>query len=161
MRYFMFAAVLALVGTSSQTFAIELRGAQIKPVHSDKCLDVSGGSTSAGTQIIQFPCTGGANQKWNIHDTGKGLHEIRAVHSDMCMDVSGASLDNGAAVIQFPCTGRTNQKFLLTALGDRFRIRSVHASKCLDVEGGSLFDNARLIQFECIKQNNNQRFRFK
>ncbi|MFL6447193.1 MAG: RICIN domain-containing protein [Bryobacteraceae bacterium] len=38
----------------------------INPVHSGKCLDVSGISKNDGAQVFQWSCWGGDNQKWTL-----------------------------------------------------------------------------------------------
>ena len=39
----------------------------INPLHSGKCLDVSGNSTADGARIIQYTCLGDDNQKWSLN----------------------------------------------------------------------------------------------
>ena len=43
-------------------------GVQLKAVHSGKCLDVAGGPRAVrkGSNIHQWDCWNGTNQKWNI-----------------------------------------------------------------------------------------------
>jgi glucosylceramidase len=41
----------------------------IHPRHSNKCLDVSGGSMDDGAPIIQWACHGGDNQKFSFRAT--------------------------------------------------------------------------------------------
>jgi Ricin-type beta-trefoil lectin domain len=164
MRCLKLAAFLPLFVFGNPVYAADVeikdRLVEIKPVHSEKCLDVAQFSKKPGAQIIQFPCTGLANQRWRIRHVGHGFHTITALHTRMCMDVKEGSSDNQAEIIQFPCLkGNNNQKFLIAKVGDVFEIRSVSSSKCLDIEGGTIIEGAKLIQFECLHQTN-QRFRF-
>ena len=163
MRRFILAATLPLLVMASGAFG--LGPEQIKPVHSEKCLDVAFGSTANGARVIQFTCHGGDNQKWRTEAVGNGMFQIVAVHSGKCMDVNEASLQDRAAIIQFDCHGGTNQRFFIEPVGHnpndpRVRIRIVSSSKCLDVEGGTILDKANLIQFTCLDQTN-QEFRLR
>ncbi|WP_425596243.1 RICIN domain-containing protein [Promicromonospora iranensis] len=36
------------------------------PRHSGKCLDVPASSTANSTRLKQYPCNGGANQRWTL-----------------------------------------------------------------------------------------------
>ncbi|MEU9075514.1 RICIN domain-containing protein [Kitasatospora sp. NPDC048538] len=72
--------------------------------NSGQCLAVPGASTTAGTQVIQWPCG-----TWNDHywafgvDTGNGKLHIINYNSGQCLAVPGASTADGAQVIQWPC----------------------------------------------------------
>jgi hypothetical protein len=164
MRLFMFAAALPLLAMGSGAVAL-LGPEHIKPVHSEKCLDVAFGSPANGARVIQFSCHEGDNQKWRIEPAGHGMVRLIARHSGKCMDVNEGSLQDRAAIIQFDCHRETNQKFFIESVGHdpadaRVRIRAVHSSKCLDVEGGNILDNAHLVQFPCHDQTN-QLFRLR
>lgn len=78
-------------------------------INSAMCMDVMGASTSAGTQVIQWPCTGNRNQRWTFNGSA-----VVSVNSGMCLDVSGASTADGAPLIQWPCSGNLNQQWSLT-----------------------------------------------
>ena len=65
MRWFMLAAAVPLLAMNGGAAASEIR-----PVHSEKCLDVPGASTNPDIQIIQFGCHGGANQQWSVRTVG-------------------------------------------------------------------------------------------
>jgi hypothetical protein len=66
-------------------------------------IDVPGSSQQAGTQHIQWPANGGANQLWKMVNftSGVGVAFLNA-NSEQYMNVAGASEDNGASVIQYP-----------------------------------------------------------
>lgn len=160
MRILMLAAAIAL-SVFADGASAGLGAEQIRPVHSEKCLDVAFGSTANGARVIQFGCHGGDNQKWNIRPAGHGMFEIIAQHSGKCLDVHQGSLQDRAAIIQFDCHGQSNQRFFIERIGDdpndpRLRIKSVSSFKCLDVEGGTILDHANLIQFRCADQTNQQ-----
>jgi hypothetical protein len=49
--------------------------------HSGQCLDIDHAVTADGTNVMQWPCHGGANQLWSYDDTS-GL--IRFLHITFC-----------------------------------------------------------------------------
>jgi len=162
MRWFMLAVAVPLLAINGGAAAFE-----IKPVHTEKCLDVTGASQAPGARIIQFGCHGGDNQRWFFRNSPDRTSQIVSARSRMCMDVEGASTGNGAAIIQFRCkkpntSGASNQKFRVVnvpgsvADDPRVFLKNVHSGKCLDVDGASPFDGAGLIQFQCLGQPNQQ-----
>ena len=117
--------------------------------HSQKCLDVTGGSTQDGTPIIQWQCHGGDNQAWSIEPVAEGYSRLVSGHSGQCLDVSDASTEDGAPIIQWPCHGGANQQWRLEAVGEGYRFVARHSGKCLDVSGWSTDDGTGIIQWQC------------
>lgn len=103
------------LSTSQQWRFAALTGAdqgyyQIRSVWSGKCLDITGGSSDNGANLIQYKCdTNSDNQKWRLYDANNGGIVIQAKHSGRVLDVKGASLSNGAEVVQWDFGG-INQK---------------------------------------------------
>ena len=122
---------------------------EIVAKHSSRCLDVEGARQDNGTNVQQWACGGGSNQRWWLASVGGGYYKIVAVHSGKCLDVAGSSQDNGANVIQWDCHGGDNQLWRLDQIGDAYRIVAVHSGKCLDVAGGSQSNGANVIQWDC------------
>lgn len=59
-------AIIQLVtcsGNPAQQFVLSGAGDLVNP-QANKCVDVDGWNTSNGAKLIQWECTGGANQKW-------------------------------------------------------------------------------------------------
>jgi len=110
---------------------------EIVAKHSGKCLDVEGARPDDGTNVQQWACGGGPNQRWRLVSVGDGYYKIVAVHSGKCLDVAGASYDDGANVIQWRCHGGDNQLWRIERVGDAYRIIAKHSGKALDVEGAS------------------------
>ncbi|MGW3495725.1 RICIN domain-containing protein [Streptomyces sp. NPDC001020] len=116
----------------------------------NKCLDVRGSSTANSAPIIQFHCTGNANQRFRFVPVKLGTspqYEIRTF-ANKCLDVRGGSTANSAPIIQFHCTGNANQRFRVHGPQSGYEIRTF-ANKCLDVRGGSTANSAPIIQFHC------------
>ncbi|GAA3038598.1 hypothetical protein GCM10020229_57310 [Kitasatospora albolonga] len=76
---------------------------QVVNYNSGKCLAVPGASTTAGTQVIQWPCGTWRDHYWAfLVDSSNRLHIVN-YNSRQCLAIPGASTDKGAQVIQWPC----------------------------------------------------------
>jgi hypothetical protein len=125
--------------------------------HSGKCADVSDESTADRAAIIQWPCTGGANQQWQTVDVGGGYVQLRARHSGKCLDVSSGSTADGARLLQWPCGSGTNQQWQAVDVGGGYvQYRARHSGKCIDVSNSSTADGATLQQWACTGGANQQ-----
>ncbi|KUM81484.1 RICIN domain-containing protein [Streptomyces griseorubiginosus] len=101
---------------------------------SNKAIDVSGGSLSAGANIIQWTDSGAGNQNWRFVPVGDGSYEIVTRNSALLMDVSGAATADGATIVQSSDTNVANQHWTLTASGNGYyKIKNVNSGKVLDV----------------------------
>ena len=83
-------------------------------------LDVSGGSTRAGAEIIQWYGHGGSNQRWNFVPLGNGKQKIVNQNSGMCLAVSSVA---GQSLFQWYCNGDPHEEWrgdLGYAFGDGF-----------------------------------------
>lgn len=150
-------ATTLLVGSGTASAAPAPMFVTAKARHSGKCLDVSGGSTNNGANLIQWECHGGANQHFLVLPLGGGGALIVARHSGHCLDVSGGSTANGAAIIQWPCHGGLNQQWVRRDTSDgQTRLVARHSGKCVDVAGASNSNGARIIQWPCHNQFNQQ-----
>ncbi|MEU3453580.1 RICIN domain-containing protein [Micromonospora sp. NPDC006766] len=81
--------------------------APIRGVPSNRCLDVPGSSTTWGTKLQTWDCSGSGNQQWNVNSNGT----ITNVQSGLCLDVNGGGTANGTAVIVWYCNGGSNQQW--------------------------------------------------
>lgn len=125
--------------------------------HSGKCADVRDGSTARNIPVVQWACTGGANQRWQLLDAGGGFVRVAAGHSGKCLDVANRSTSDGAVVTQYSCNGGTNQQWqLVDAGGGYVRLVARHSGKCLDVSSGSTSDGTALLQWTCAGGANQQ-----
>ena len=87
---------------------------QLKNVASGLCLDVRHASGSAGAAIIQWTCTGAANQRWKVVSRG-GVSTLASADSGMA--VTEASASDGAALTQQPYSGAATQNYTFTKVG--------------------------------------------
>lgn len=123
-------------------------------LNSGKCVDVVGGSSANGAEIIQYDCHGGSNQQWQLADAGGGYYRIVSQASGKCLDVDGASTANNARVLLWSCNGGTNQQWQLRNTGNYVEIVARHSGKCLDVVSSSTANGARLQQYDCYGGTN-------
>lgn len=80
------------------------------------CLDVANKGQGDDVPIIQYSCTRGENQKFQVIRADSGRVYIKTfAGSDKCLDVEHASVENGARIVQFWCkpSENENQKFHL------------------------------------------------
>jgi hypothetical protein len=126
---------------------------EIKPVHSNKCVDVSGVSTADGANIHQWDCVGGANQKWTLTNLGGTLHEVKSVHSGKVMDADTGSTN----VHQWTNYASGNQKWYFEGSGPYTIKPADGTGQCLDVAGSSTGNGANVQTVGCTG-GNNQRF---
>ncbi|GAA0672713.1 hypothetical protein GCM10010193_26570 [Kitasatospora atroaurantiaca] len=104
---------------------------------SNKAVDVSGGSLSAGANVIQWTDSGAGNQNWRFVPVGDGSYKVVSRNSALVMDVSGASTADGASVIQSSDTNAADQHWTLVATGNGYyKIKNVNSGKVLDVSSG-------------------------
>jgi hypothetical protein len=130
---------------------------QLIAKHSNKCLDVNGGSGGDGANVHQWGCHGGNNQKWRLEpvSTVGNYYRILAHHSGKALDVSGISTANGANVHQWEWWMGNNQLWeLVPRGGGYFMIRARHSNKCLDVSGGGTANGTNVQQYDCHGADN-------
>jgi len=118
---------------------------KITAVHSGKCLDVSGASKNAGTQIIQWDCHNGGNQKWILSYNGNNAI-LTAQHSNFAASINKSSKLNGAELVQFPNKNQPNQRLQIKKNSGVYTIVSTFSGKCIDVYGGGKQNGAKIIQ---------------
>ncbi|PWK43496.1 type 1 glutamine amidotransferase [Actinoplanes xinjiangensis] len=104
-----------------------------------KCADVSGASSTDGTKIQLWRCTGSTNQRWTVEG-----NTLRALGK--CMGVAGGATANGALIQLSTCTGSGGQTWTPAANGSLVNPQS---GKCLDANGASSADGTQLIIWTC------------
>lgn len=112
--------------------------------HSDKCLDVAGGDSANGTNILQWGCYSQPWQRWQFVPANGGFL-LKNLHTGKCLDLWGYSQENGANVFQWSCHGGDNQ--VLTWQGSSLKFK--HSGQCLDIFGYSLDFGGNLVQWPC------------
>jgi hypothetical protein len=136
-------AVYVTPATSSGQQGVELVGGQ-----SGRCLDVSNGATTNGTQTQLYDCSGGASQRW----TNTASKQLQ-VYGNKCLDANGQGTTNGTAVIIWDCNGQANQQWNLNANGT---ITGVQSGLCLDANGAATANGTKIILWTCNGGSNQQ-----
>jgi Ricin-type beta-trefoil lectin domain len=123
-------------------------GRQIVGGQSGRCLDVPNATTTNGTQVQLWDCSGQANQSWT-YTSSKQLQ----VYGSKCLDASGRGTTNGTQVIIWDCNGQTNQQWNLNANGT---ITGVQSGLCVDANGAGTANGTKIILWSCNGQTNQQ-----
>lgn len=103
--------------------------------NSGQCLDVSGGNTADGTNIIQWTCHGGANQRWLIQDMADDTSRLVNVATGKVVDIADCNSADGTAVRQWTWLNNSCQRFRLvyTNTGGWVRLVNQATGKVADV----------------------------
>ncbi|MFE6939332.1 family 43 glycosylhydrolase [Streptomyces chartreusis] len=123
--------------------------------NSGKCLDVDGGGTADGTDIFQWTCNGGTNQKWRVEDLGDDTNRLVNVATGKVMDTAGCSAADGAGIRQWSWLDNRCQRYRLvfTAAGDHVRIVNESTGKVADVADCSTANAADVRQWTWLNNN--------
>lgn len=122
-----------LAGPSGETAATSTAYTLVNR-NSGKCLDVAGGNTADGTNVFQWTCNGGANQKWRVEDQGNDTSRLVNVATGKVLDTADCSTADGADLRQWSWLDNNCQKFrLIYTGGDHVRIANANSGKVADV----------------------------
>ncbi|GAA3980634.1 hypothetical protein GCM10022210_34880 [Mucilaginibacter dorajii] len=123
--------------------------------NSGKVLQVAGGGTVAGTNLVQATSTGAAYQQWDVTPVDSRIggdfsyFSLINVNSSKAADLLNFSLDNGATIDAWDDNKNAAQQWYLEYAQDGwFYIRSRQSAKCIDVSGGSTADGANICQWD-------------
>jgi alpha-L-fucosidase len=123
---------------------------QIANRNSGKVLDVAGGGTTDGTQVIQWPWWGGANQRWTFTNTGDGYWKIKDTNSGKLLEVAGLSRADGGNVGIWSDADAPQQQWAVTPSAHGYYLLTNRLSGLvLDVTGASTADGAHIDQLTC------------
>jgi len=128
---------------------------QIVNRNSGLVMDVSGGSTNAGAQVIQWTNHSGFNQQWALVPDGAN-YQIKNRNSGLVLDVFGGSTNAGANVIQWTNHNGLNQQWFLVPDGGYDVIVNVNSFLVADVSGASINAGAHVIQWPFHNGSNQQ-----
>ncbi|MES5818772.1 family 43 glycosylhydrolase [Streptomyces sp. RG80] len=123
--------------------------------NSGKCLDVNGGGTADGTNIFQWTCNGGTNQKWKVEDLGDDTNRLVNVATGKVMDVADCSAADGADIRQWSWLNNKCQRYRLvfTASGDYVRIVNESTGKVADVADCGTANGSDVRQWSWLNNN--------
>ncbi|MFI7596708.1 RICIN domain-containing protein [Actinoplanes sp. NPDC049681] len=130
---------------------------------SKQCLAIGGAAKESGAHAIQWPCTGGTEQDWQIYARSGGRYELRNDHSDMCLALAAPSKEKGVHVVQQPCrTASEDQYWQLSKDANGYtELRNTFSNQCLAIGGGSKEEGAHAIQWTCNASTVDQNWQIK
>ncbi len=99
------------------------------------CLDITSAAMTNGTNVAQWYCNGGNNQKWYLEANGQ-IHSLWDPR--FCLDNSSV-FENGANIIIWSCYGGDSQRFVEN--GDGSFGLAIDPYQVLDGYGASPGDN--------------------
>ncbi|SHJ75285.1 RICIN domain-containing protein, partial [Parasporobacterium paucivorans] len=126
----------------------------IRSKNSSLVMDVYGGGTVEGTNIIQWGYHGRENQQWRFASLGNGYYKITSVlNPSFSLDVYGGGTNLGNRVIQWTYHGGTNQQWKIIENADgscslMSRLAVENGTRyVLDVYGGGTVEGVNVIQW--------------
>ena len=136
-------SVMASAGVQSSTGG---PGQQLVGVQSGRCVDVPNSTTTNGTQVQLWDCSGQTNQRWT-YTSSKQLQ----VYGTKCLDASGRGTTNGTPVIIWDCNGQNNQQWNVNSDGT---ITSVQSGLCLDASAFGTANGTKIQLWQCLNGAN-------
>jgi lysophospholipase L1-like esterase len=118
---------------------------RIVGAQSGRCVDVTGVSTTNGTQVQLWDCNGQVNQSWTL-----AANRQLVVYGSKCLDASGRGTTNGTAVIIWDCSGQANQQWNVYANGT---ITGVQSGLCLTPSGNGTANSTPVTLQTCTGGN--------
>ncbi|MES2819344.1 MAG: RICIN domain-containing protein [Pseudomonadota bacterium] len=116
----------------------------VKAKHSGKCMDVTGALLENRSNIHQWSCHTGDNQRWTFTQNPEGYFEVKAKHSGKCMDVS---LSEARNIHQWTCHKNFNQQWKAISNGDgTFRLQARHSGMITGVAGAGVQNGANILE---------------
>jgi alpha-L-fucosidase len=137
-------------------FAAELEAFKIVNRRSGKVLEVRDASPADGGLMIQWPWTGGPNQRWQLVPNTDGTYRLLNVRSGKLLESPNGSVQ-GTQLDQYADTASDNQWWrLVPATSGYYRLVNVRNGWCADVKDASTADGASVIQWPVITDGTNQ-----
>ncbi|MBE1495835.1 hypothetical protein H4696_002935 [Amycolatopsis lexingtonensis] len=129
-------------------------GTTTGPLHAvgaGKCLDIPGSTTTAGTQLQIYSCSGQANQTWTRTSSNQLTATVGG--QTLCLDASGNGTSAGTKVVTWSCNGGANQQWTVNSNGT---VTGAQSGLCLDVTSASTANGALVELWTCNGGSNQQ-----
>lgn len=140
----------AAAGSAPGSSARSIQGEQVSlrlAADPNQVANVKGGSREEAAQVIQWPWSGQANERWKVEAVGDH-YRFRSVNSDKCLNVRGGGNEDNTPVIQYTCGTAANELWSLVPKGNGYQLVAKSSGKCLNVRGG-VGEGRDLIQYTC------------
>ena len=141
-------------GTDAQEWRADVRGGLVTLTNlgNGRVLDLSGGSTSSGTNVQTWASNGTDAQLFVLRETQPlpdGLYTLRLSGSDQVIDVSDGSLDAGANVQTWASNGSGAQIWRVSRNEDgSYTLMNVGSKMALDVCDGLIAAGSNVQQYD-------------
>ena len=130
---------------------------QILSVNSGLALDVTGGSTTRGADLVQSAPSSAAEQTWTVTNLGNNVITLTNANSAMNADDTANSITAGTLIDQWTANNATNQEWTVTATGGgSFTLTCVKSGLLMDVVGASKAAGAQIDQWTANGHANQQ-----
>jgi len=111
-------------------------------VGSGRCLNVAGGSATAGAAVQLWDCNGQTSEQWDPTPAG----ELRVFNDSMCLDAYQKQTTPGTMVDIWTCNGGSNQQWRINADGT---ITGVQSGLCLDASAKGTTNGTAIELWTC------------
>jgi hypothetical protein len=140
-----------VLGSSGQPGSTARAGSELVGNQSNRCLDVTGGSTANNTALELFDCNAGVNQEFSL--TTAGPITVYSGANQRCLDVYQQKTAPGTPVNIFTCNGGKNQQWTAHPDGS---ITNNQSGLCLDAYNQGTANNTRVELWSCNGGANQQ-----
>ena len=122
---------------------------EIQNANSGLALNVYGGQTVNGVEIIQWPFSNGAtNAEWKFVPASPGYYRIQNVNSGLYVNVTGASTAFGALLVQYQSVGTYNDQWRVVQNSDgTYSFYNALSTDAIDVPAASTASGIQLDQY--------------
>ncbi|HEX3682573.1 MAG TPA: RICIN domain-containing protein [Bryobacteraceae bacterium] len=110
-------------------------------------LDDPGLSKTSGTQIIEYPANGGANQSWRFAFQSSGYYTIQNVSSQLYLSDPGDAAANDTKLEQLNATSDNTQLWSLVASGNGYVLHNRATGLVVDDPGFSTTKSTGIILY--------------
>lgn len=131
----------------------------LRPSHAgNKCIDMSGGYTGDGGDLITWDCHGGSNQLFWAFSQGNGYYVFVNANSGKCLDQQPGSAD-GLDVYQWSCHFGDNQQWHVESAGGSFvKLVNKQSGRALELSGNESTANGVNVQVWTYDGSGDQRW---
>ncbi|MEZ5038690.1 MAG: ricin-type beta-trefoil lectin domain protein [Saprospiraceae bacterium] len=125
--------------------------------NTNKCIDDYGSSTSNGTNIQTYTCTGNPNQQWYLNAEDRTISS--KLNTAKCLDLDNSNTNNGTNIQLYDCNGSSAQKWVYNGLYKTIH-SGVNSDKCFDAKDASkaINLNVNLQLWDCNYTSKNQKW---
>lgn len=109
-----------------------------------KCMDITNGATSNGTNMQVYDCKSTGAQYWAIRESSLKME----THMDKCLDLTSSNTANGTNIQLWECNGSSAQKWIYD-VNNQFIRSSVNSNKCVALTNGITTNGNNIQLYDC------------